>query len=352
MQRRRLRGCGRRTGAMTRSDIKVTVGIPTFNRAGYLRESIASVLAQSHREFRLLVCDNASDDDTENAVASFDDPRIDYVRSSENIGMIANMNRIIQLTETEHVLLLPDDDLLYPGHLRATIDVLARYPNVGVVHTAFDMIDASSRVSEHARVLVPVKGPVTIESGDEYLERSMQSTWMVHWASALFRTQAITEAGGLRVEDEPLADFPLLMRVACEWDVACLSASLSALRLHAGAASASVGSFNGVGYDLRDEEPRIRLNQRLRFLGEATLAEKRAQRYRALAERTFRRDTIRCISDRAGAGASSWRSTSHSLAMLVRQDPRTLLLPKTWRLCAAQLGGRRLKSSAGRFASL
>src|SRR5215510_10892507 len=129
---------------MTVRDVKVTIGIPTFNRATLLRESMASVLSQSYPDFRLLVCDNASDDGTPETVASFNDSRIDYVRSDQNIGMNPNYNRVIELATTEFLLVLPDDDLLYPDHLRATVEVLEHHPRVGVVHTAFDRIDASS----------------------------------------------------------------------------------------------------------------------------------------------------------------------------------------------------------------
>src|SRR4051794_17675024 len=120
---------------MTRHAPSVTVGIPTFNRSTLLREAIASVVSQSYPALRILVCDNASDDDTGEVVASFDDERIDYVRADENIGMTQNFNRAVELTRTEYVVLLPDDDLLYPEHLRHTVDVLERHPRVGVVHT-------------------------------------------------------------------------------------------------------------------------------------------------------------------------------------------------------------------------
>ena len=126
--------------------VKLTVGIPTFNRAGWLRESIESVLAQTFTDFRLIVSDNASDDDTPEVVRSFDDDRIHYVRSERNVGSIGNLNRLIALAETEFLVLLPDDDVLYPGHLAAAVDVLERFETVGLVHSAFDLIDAQSRV--------------------------------------------------------------------------------------------------------------------------------------------------------------------------------------------------------------
>ena len=72
----------------------VTVGIPTFNRAGLLRETIQSVLGQTYSNFRLIVSDNASTDETQEVVASLSDARLGYVRADKNIGMI-EFNRLI-----------------------------------------------------------------------------------------------------------------------------------------------------------------------------------------------------------------------------------------------------------------
>ena len=63
---------------------RVTVFIPTYNRARLLPEAIKSVLTQTYDDFKLVVSDNASDDSTPQVVASFDDPRLEYVRQPEN----------------------------------------------------------------------------------------------------------------------------------------------------------------------------------------------------------------------------------------------------------------------------
>ena len=325
--------------------VKVTVGIPTYNRGSLLRESMASVLSQSYSDLRLLVCDNASEDGTEEIVASFGDPRIDYVRSDRNIGMVGNFNRVIELAETEFLVVLPDDDLLYPDHIGLALRVFERNPNVGVVHTAFDVIDGSSQVVHPARTLVRAERPVETESGGAYLERSMRLPWTVCWPSAVFRTRAIVDAGGLRMEDEPMGDVPLLMRIACDWDFACLSSPLAALRVHAGTATAALGLYNGVNYDLLDIQPQLLYDRRKRFLDEGRLPAKRAERYRSVAEGTFRRDKVGALAVRAGSTAS-WMSTWRALAQLMTGDARILLLPPTWRLCAAQLGGRHAKRAA------
>jgi glycosyltransferase involved in cell wall biosynthesis len=327
---------------MQAPQVRVTVGIPTFNRAHLLRESIASVLAQSYREFRLIVSDNASEDNTEQVVKSFTDTRIDYVRSDENIGLVGNFNRVIELADTEFLLLLPDDDVLYPDHLRSTIEVFERHPNLGVVHSAFDMIDASSCVIEHDRSVVDVDGPYEVESGDAYIERSMQSPWTICWPSALFRTSALVASGGLRPEEEPLGDFAMFMRIARDWDYACVAASLAGFRVHADAATAAVGTFTGTGYNLRENQPRILYAHRRRFIEESRFSRSRADHYLAIADATRRREEVEVIALKAGLGVS-WMATSKKLWRLVRTDPRTLLLPVTWRLCFAQLGGRSAK---------
>jgi glycosyltransferase involved in cell wall biosynthesis len=89
----------------------VTVGIPTFNRAPMLEQAIESVLAQTFTGFRLVISDNASTDATTDLVRSFDDGRIEYLRSERNVGATANLNRLIGLADTEFLVLLPDDDL-------------------------------------------------------------------------------------------------------------------------------------------------------------------------------------------------------------------------------------------------
>ena len=326
----------------TSGSTRVTVGVPTFNRASLLGETLASIFRQSYTDFRLLICDNASDDDTGALVASFADSRVDYFRSTQNLGMLANLNRVIDLATTEYLAIVPDDDLLYPDHLKLAVDVLDRDREIGVVHTGFDLVDGSGRVVETSRLLLPVESSVAVEPSPEFLERGMQSTWLMHWGSALFRTSALIDAGGFREEDMPLADLPLLLRVGCDWDVACLSATLSACRLHADSATATVGAYTGRGYDLRKQGPEIRYRQRLRFLKEAKLTPDRREHLGSLAGGALRWERVAAVATEGGAGAP-WSATWKRLAQLVWSDPRTVFVPTAWRICAAQLGGRHAK---------
>jgi glycosyl transferase family 2 len=330
----------------TMDGTRITVGIPTFNRADLLSQAIASVLEQTYPNFRLIVSDNASTDETQALVASVSDPRLEYVRAETNIGMIGNFNRVIELAETEFLMLLPDDDRLYPDYLGAVVDVLERNPRVGLVHTAFDEIDIESRVHKHGASYVKTSQPVMVEPGDAFLERSMTST-AVLLSSTTYRTQAIRQAGGMTTREEPFADVPLFMRLAQSWDLAYVDRPLVGFRVHDQTETIRLAPRGQSEVEERNREltyARIMLDRRMGFLDGAGLPSGQTRRYRALA-------TLRFVSDRAGLGAAPWLETSAAFVGIVRRYPRILTSPIAWRFIAAQFGGRQARRAKNRLAS-
>lgn len=315
----------------------VTVGIPTFNRAGLLREAIESVLGQTYRNFRLIVSDNASTDETSEIVASFADTRLDYFRADENVGMIENFNRLIALAETEFLMLLPDDDWLYPEYLSLALDVLQRSQRIGLVHAAVDEVDIDSRVRRHATSSVKSSHPWVVERGHAILERSMTST-VICQSSATYRTAAIREAGGLTTSEEPFADIPLHMRIAQNWDIGYLHRPLVAFRVHDQSETTRLASGGWTEADARDRlltYGRMMFERRTGFLKEAGLPHDETNRYQSLA-------TLRFLADRAGLG-DPWLQTWADFANIVHVYPRILAHPIAQRFIVAQFGGRALR---------
>ena len=332
------------------ASVNVTVGIPTYNRARLLERSIASVLRQTYRHFSLVVSDNASNDDTAAVVASFRDPRLVYRPLQRNIDRAANTNRLIQLAETEFMVLLGDDDQLHPEHLLRTVDVLKRWPTVGVAHTGCVIadVDGNELVAHHR--LIDTQQELVFESGAEFLERSMRSGWTVCFPSATFRRQALIGAGGLRPEDGVIDDIPLLMRVATAWDFAYLDQPLAVVATHSGSSSSSLGSFTPDGYRGSRSLPEMLYERRRSFLDEADLSEVQTRRLARIAEKMYRRDVLACLSMRADTGDGR-REIFNALRMEIRRDRRLSLDPWTGRFVVGQLGGRRLRDGVRRLRS-
>jgi hypothetical protein len=320
-------------------EMRVTVGIPTYNRSGLLKGAIESVLAQTFTDFRLIVSDNASDDDTPDVVQSFDDERIRYVRAEVNGGPPANFSRLLELADTEFLLILPDDDVLYPDHLRAAVDVLDRHPDVGLVHTAFDLIDERSRVTGSMHPLGP-RPAVTIEPRDRAHERLMVSDFPICFSSVLYRTKAIVAAGGIRPEEEPFGDLQLWMRIAMHWDFGYVATRLAGLRIHEETTTGTIASEAGIEPDERELallHRQIRFTRRRDFLDSAPMDPRRITRLRALA-------TLHDLVERAYWGLPG-RAVAAGQLRIARAYPRVVLEPAFWRLVVAQLGGRRLRAA-------
>lgn len=312
--------------------VQITVGIPTYNRSAWLAQTMRSVLTQSITSFQVIVSDNASTDDTEDVVRSFGDPRIRYVRSDHNIGRIRNINRLIELAETEFLVLLPDDDVLYPDHLATTVELLQRAESAGLVHTAFDLIDADSRTVRRVR---PQRSqfPEFVERGDRVLERMMVSSWPIGFSSVAYRTEAIVAAGGLREDEEPFCDFQMWMRIALDWEFGYVDRPLAGFRVHAEQASARLEgeSEAASGNDeLALTQAQTRFRRRTDFLDGAPLDPVTTRWLHALATAEF-------LVERAGLGMA-WSELAPSLNKLVRRQPRILVRSVLWRLLLVQLG--------------
>jgi len=115
-----------------------TVVIPVFNRAAALGRALRSVLAQTERDFEIVVVDDGSADDPKAVAESFADPRIRFHRQA-NAGGGAARNAGIDLAHGTLVAFLDSDDVFLPHHLRTMRELLESRPNTaGYARTIVD----------------------------------------------------------------------------------------------------------------------------------------------------------------------------------------------------------------------
>jgi glycosyltransferase involved in cell wall biosynthesis len=125
----------------------VTIGIPTFNRAdSYLKDSLKSAVSQTYSNIEIIVSDNASTDNTETLIKSFHDPRIRYIKQSENIGALNNANYCVEQARGEFFLLLHDDDLIDHDFIEVCMKAVNYRTDVGVILTGTRIIDEDGAI--------------------------------------------------------------------------------------------------------------------------------------------------------------------------------------------------------------
>ncbi len=124
---------------------KLSIGIPVYNAARYLRQALDSLLAQTYEDFELIISDNASDDATEAICREYvsRDNRVKYHRHDTNRGAIWNCNHTVQLAQGEYFKWAAYDDLHHETFLQKCVEILDAQPDVVWCHSLTSHIDAT-----------------------------------------------------------------------------------------------------------------------------------------------------------------------------------------------------------------
>jgi len=214
---------------------RVTVGIPTWNRSALLREALDSVLAQTLRDIEVFVLDDGSTDDTAEVMATYDDPRVRYVRNERNLGHPDNVTQILTTGTAPYVAMLFDDDVMFPDHLERTVALLDAHPSAAAAHTAYELWTGDG--GRHPLPLTDVDhAGVVEESAEVFLPRLVHKAPRVWVATALMRRSKVAHLD-FREADEPATDVMFWMRVALEGTIVYDPTPTACLRVTEGYSS-------------------------------------------------------------------------------------------------------------------
>jgi glycosyltransferase involved in cell wall biosynthesis len=165
----------------------VSVCVPTFNRADYLCQCLASVRAQSYRCIEVVVSDNCSTDGTRAMLAAM--PDLAVVLQERNLGMVGNWNAVVGRARGELVVVLSDDDILLPTFIEAMVQAL-RDPEVEFAWCPVVIIDHEGKARG-----TTAAGPSS-ESGRSFVAATLAQRRMPYPSAIAFRREAVSEIGG------------------------------------------------------------------------------------------------------------------------------------------------------------
>jgi len=213
---------------------KVSVIIPTFNRAHYLKAAIESVLAQNFRDLEIVVVDDASKDETSLIVRSFTQAPIRYVRHDSKKGPGAARNSGIREARGEYIALLDDDDEWRPGKLEQQVALLDTLPaRVGLVYTGFLKIDASSK-----RIIAKI---LPKERGNVFDALCREN--FLGCSTVLLRRHCLEMTGYFDEELTSAEDYDMWLRISKEFSFEYIPEALVSYRVHGSQLSAHYESL-------------------------------------------------------------------------------------------------------------
>lgn len=124
---------------------RVSIGVPVFNGEPFVADALASLLAQTFRDFELIIADNASTDRTESICQAFarHDPRIRYIRHARNLGAPENWNYVARAARGAYFKWASANDYCTPTMLTESIAALDADPRLVLCYGRTRLIDAA-----------------------------------------------------------------------------------------------------------------------------------------------------------------------------------------------------------------
>lgn len=117
----------------TYNDILVSVVMPVYNGALYLKEAVDSIISQTHTNFELIIINDGSTDNSEEIILSYDDTRIRYIVNEKNSGICVTLNKGLDAAQGKYIARMDCDDISVPERLQKQLEYMEQHPSIGVV---------------------------------------------------------------------------------------------------------------------------------------------------------------------------------------------------------------------------
>lgn len=211
----------------------ISVVMPMYNGARYLERAIASVLAQSERDFELLLCDDASTDDSLAIARRFTDPRIRLLVHEQNRGLFPTLNALIRASRAELIHVWTQDDVMYPYCLEREVAFHAAHPGLAMSYSKPDIIDLHGAITRPA--------DRDHDATPTVLRPEQASELMFYFGSisanislAVLRRSALDQVGLFREDMKVSGDFEMWTRLTGRFPIGFIRDPLVQVRSHTG----------------------------------------------------------------------------------------------------------------------
>ncbi len=205
---------------------RVTILMAVYNGMPFLPEAVNSIFDQTLDDWKFIIVNDGSTDETAAWLADLDDPRIQIINQL-NQGLAASLNNGLQVCETEFVARLDSDDIALPNRLERQLGYMIRHPEVGLLGSQFERLGeqesgfASKLPCEH----------------DDIMEALLHARHALCHPTIMMRTEIIKSVGGYW-EHAIAQDWDVYLKMGEQSKLANLDEVLLKYRIH-------TGSLNG-----------------------------------------------------------------------------------------------------------
>jgi glycosyltransferase involved in cell wall biosynthesis len=205
---------------------RISVIIPTYNRADLLGDAIASVLAQTYQELEVIVADDGSTDNTASVVANFGS-QVRFLNLPHRGQPAAPRNSALAVATGDYISFLDSDDLYLPHKLALQVPVLDANPTVGLVYS-----NGHFFVERPDEAIGYVQDGLPTPSGDIFADL-LRGNFLTPGV-VLIRRSCLESVGGFNEDPALLVseDYELWLRLAMQTEIVYVPGDVAAIRRH------------------------------------------------------------------------------------------------------------------------
>lgn len=218
-----------------KTEEKVTVIIPTYNRAGTIAESIQSVLDQTYTNLEVVIVDDGSMDETEAIINKLADERTKYVRLDKNSGVANARNVGVNLAKTDWIAFQDSDDIWHKDKLEKQMTYAKEYPEYALIYSKYKLFYQNGVES-----VMPAY-PLEVMEGNMFkalLERNV-----IDAPTILVKKEEFLSVGGFDIDFHALEDWDFVIRFAKQYKIGYVEEVLIDSRVTSGGVSSGIANY-------------------------------------------------------------------------------------------------------------
>lgn len=181
----------------------VTIGLPVYNGATYLKATLDALLSQDYPRFRVVISDNCSTDATRRICLDFAslDDRVRYYRNARNLGAAGNFNRVVELAEGKYFAWANHDDLWGVNYVSRCVSALEERPEAVLAYARSAKIDGTGTQVAPLLEDLGLEGGAPVERLRRYHDLFIEIDEEGRWSTDAIEGLWIPVYGVIRAEE-------------------------------------------------------------------------------------------------------------------------------------------------------
>lgn len=187
--------------------VKLSVVMPNYNHSEYLPQALDAILMQSYTPYEFIILDDASTDNSIEILEQYakTHPFIKLIRNEKNMGVLHNVNRLLELSSGDYIYGAAADDRISQDFFKKSIEMLAKYPNAGLCSTLSYSIDECSTITGLVTKNIVSTKPCYINPGRSRKYLLRYYSW-IQGNATMYHRQKLLDVGGFRPELKSYTD--------------------------------------------------------------------------------------------------------------------------------------------------